>query len=144
MSQRDLCNVIHPVPLITPVAARTDNTPIVSAIIDTKGYNSCTLVLITGANTDANATFAVLVEEGDNLGLSDNTPVADENLVGTEALAGFTFADDNKCRKIGYVGNKRYVRMTVTPSGNDSGNIFLSGVAILGHPRTAPTPNPPQ
>lgn len=144
MSQRDLCNVIHPVPLFTPVAARTDNTPIVSAIIDTKNYNSCTLVIVTGANTDANATFAVLVEDGDNSGLSDNTPVADENLVGTEALAGFTFADDNKCRKIGYIGTKRYVRVTVTPSGNDSGNIFLAGVAILGHPRSAPTPNPPQ
>jgi hypothetical protein len=33
--------------------------------------------------------------------------------------------------------------MTVTPSGNDSGNIFLSALAILGLPNIAPTPNPP-
>ena len=143
MSFRDLHNSIHPVPLIAPVAARTDNTAIVSAIIDTLGYESCELVLVTGTNTDVNATFTVLVEDGDNSALSDNAAVADAELLGTEALAGFTFADDIECRKIGYVGIKRYVRMTVTPSGNDSGNIFLAGVALLGHPSLAPTANPP-
>lgn len=141
---RDLHNNIHPVQLIAPVAARTDNTAIVSSIIDLQGYDSCELILNIGANTDANATFAVLVEDGDDSGLSDNAAVADANLLGTEALAGFTAADDdNSCRKIGYVGGKRYVRLTVTPSGNDSGNIFVSGVAILGHPHQAPTSNPP-
>lgn len=141
---RDLMNNIHPVPLITPIAARTDNTAIVSAIIDRLGYDSLTLVLVTGTNTDTNATFAVLVEDGDDSGLSDNGTVDDSELLGTEALAGFTFADDGECRKIGYIGHKRYVRLTVTPSGNDSGNIFLAGVAILGHPRVVPTANPPQ
>ena len=56
----------------------------------------------------------------------------------------FQFDDDGECRKIGYVGSKRYVRVTVTPSGNDSGNIFLAGVAILGNPEMFPTANPPQ
>lgn len=141
---RDLHNNIHPVQLIAPAAARTDNTAIVSSIIDLQGYDSCELVLNIGANTDTNATFAVLVEDGDDSSLSDNAAVADANLLGTEALAGFTAADDdNSCRKIGYVGGKRYVRVTVTPSGNDSGNIFVSGVAILGHPHNAPTSNPP-
>ncbi|MBP7704193.1 MAG: hypothetical protein KA105_02770 [Caulobacter sp.] len=144
MASRDLHNNVHTVPLITPVAARTDNTAIVSAIIDTAGYESCELVLVTGANTDANATFAVLVEDGDNSALSDNAAVADAQLLGTEALAGFTYSDDGECRKIGYVGPKRYVRVTVTPTGNDSGNIFIAGVALLGHPRNAPTANPPQ
>lgn len=139
MASRDAHNNLHFVPLITPVAARTDNTAIVSAIIDTAGYQSCELVLVTGANTDANATFAVLVEDGDNSGLSDNAAVADTFLLGTEAAAGFTYSDDGECRKIGYVGGKRYVRMTVTPTGNDSGNIFLAGVAVLGNPRHAPT-----
>lgn len=141
---RDMMNQFHPVPLIAPVAARTDNTAIVSAIIDTLGFGSCTLVLMTGTNTDANATFAVLVEDGDDASLTDNAAVDDTYLVGTEALAGFTFADDVECRKIGYTGLKRYVRMTVTPSGNDAGNIFLAGVAIMGHPARQPTANPPQ
>jgi hypothetical protein len=139
MPIREIHNDIHPVPLIAPVAARTDNTAIVSAIIDTLGFQACELVIVTGTNTDANATFAVLVEDGDASNLSDAAAVADDFLVGTEAGAGFTFADDVECRKIAYRGSKRYVRMTVTPSGNDSGNIFLAGVAILGKPASTPT-----
>ena len=139
MASKDIHNNLHFVPLIAPVAARTDNTAIVSAIIDTLGYEAAELVLITGTNTDVNATFAVLVEDGDASNLSDNAAVADTFLIGTEAEAGFIFSDDVECRKIGYVGGKRYLRMTVTPSGNDSGNIFIAGVAVLGHPRHAPT-----
>lgn len=145
MAQFDLHNHIHTVALIPPVAARTDNTAIVSSIIDTLGFGSVELVLVTGTNTDTNATFAVLVEDGNAADLSDNAAVADSELLGTEALAGFTAAsDDNKTRKIGYIGNKRYVRVTVTPTGNDSGNIFLAGVAVLGHAELGPTANPPQ
>ena len=139
MPNREIHNDLHFVPLIVPVAARTDNTAVVSSIIDTAGFNSAEFVIVTGTNTDANATFAVLVEDGDASNLSDAAAVDDAFLVGTEAVAGFTFADDNECRKIGYKGLKRYVRVTVTPSGNDSGNIFLAGVAVLGHAASAPT-----
>lgn len=140
MASKDIHNTLHFVPLIVPVAARTDDTAIVSAIIDTLGYESAEFVIVTGTNTDADATFTVLVEDGDASNLSDNAAVSDAELLGTEANASFTFADDGECRKIGYIGNKRYVRMTVTPSGNGAGNIFLSGVAALGHARDNPTP----
>ena len=141
---RDLMNSIHPVPLIAPVAARTSNTAIVSAIVDTLGYDSATLVLVTGTNTDTDATFAVLLEHSDSDTMGGAEAVADIDLLGTEALAAFAAADDVECRKLGYIGSKRYQRMTVTPSANDSGNIFLSAVAILGHPHSPPTANPPQ
>lgn len=140
---RDLHNNINVRPGIAPIAARTNNAAIVSEIVDTSGYDSVEFVIVTGTNTDADATFAVLFEDGDNASLTDNDAVADADLLGTEALAGFTYADDVECRKIGYIGPKRYCRVTVTPSGNDSGNIFLAGVWILGHPRSAPTANPP-
>lgn len=144
MPNREIHNELHFVPLIAPIAARTDNTAIVSSIIDTLGYNAAEFVIVTGTNTDTNATFAVLVEDDDAAGFGTGVAVDDAFLVGTEALAGFTFADDVECRKIGYKGLKRYVRVTVTPSGNDSGNIFISGVAVLGYPATGPTANPPQ
>ena len=57
-------------------------------------------------------------------------------------LAGFQFDDDNELRKIGYVGIKRYVRATITPSGNDSGNIFVSADWVL-RPLRQPAANPP-
>ena len=33
-----------------------------------------------------------------------------------EAAAGFQFDSDNQVRKLGYVGNKRYTRLTITPA----------------------------
>lgn len=141
---RDQMNQLHFVRGLSPVAAGTDNTAMVSQIIDRKGYESLTFAMLAGANTDADATFAVTMEHGDDSGLSDTAAVAAPDLVGTLALAGFQFDDDNECRKIGYVGAKRYIRLTVTPSGNGAGNIFLAIIAVLGNPFSVPTPNPPQ
>jgi hypothetical protein len=139
---RELLNNIHPVGCIFPAAATTDNTPWISSIIDTLGFESATLVLITGSLADADATFAVSVEHGNQSNLSDTSVPAATDLVGTIALASFDFSCDNKTRKLGYIGGNRYVRFTVTPS-NNSGNAFLAGVVILGNPHILPTINPP-
>lgn len=138
---RDLMNDVTPKVAIAPVVA-TDNTALVSAVIDTLGYNSATFVIATGTLADADATFAVLLEEGDASDLSGGNAVADADLIGTEALAGFTFADDSETRKLGYKGSKRYLRLTVTPSGN-TGNAPIAAIAILGHANARPTANPP-
>jgi hypothetical protein len=129
---------------LSPIVAGTDNTPYVSQIVDRHGYGSCEFVILVGANTDSDATFGVLVEDGDAANLSDHAAVADDFLIGTEAQAGFTAADDdNKVKKVGYCGGKRYVRVTVTPAANNSGNVYIAGVWLLGHPKKAPTSNPP-
>lgn len=143
MAIRDLHNNIAPKRGISPVAAaQTDNTAIVSQIVDARGYESVEFLILTGSLADADATFTVLVEEGDASNLSDAAAVADSDLLGTEALAGFTFADDDKVFKIGYVGSKRYVRVTITPA-NNTGNACVAGVWLLGHPALKPTANPP-
>jgi hypothetical protein len=140
---RDLANNLDFKRGLNPKAAGTDNTAYVSEILDTKGQAGAVFAILIGANTDTNATFAVLFEDGDDSGLSDHAAVDDAYLIGTEAIAGFTAADDdNKVRKIGYIGPKRYVRVTITPSGNDSGNIFLAGVWVT-QPYDRPAANPP-
>ena len=139
---RDLANHIHPVRAISPAAAVANNTPLVSQIIDTAGFSSLVFLLILGALVDADATFAVTVDHGDDAALSDASPVPSDKLTGTLAQASFTFSDDNKTRKIGYVGSKRYVRLTITPS-NNTGDAFISALALLSDARHAPTPNPP-
>lgn len=143
MAMRDLTNNLHVRQAIAPVAARTDNTAIVSSIIDIKDYDSLMFAISIGTNTDADVTFTVLVEEGDVSNLSDAAAVADADLNGTEALAGFQFDDDTEARKIGYRGSKRYVRLTITPANNGAGNIFVAALAILGHSHILPTANPP-
>lgn len=143
MAKFDLHNNINAKRGYSPVAAaQTDNTAMVSEIVDTRGYGSVEYLILTGSLADADATFTVLVEDGDASNLSDAAAVVDAELLGTEALAGFTFADDNKVFKIGYVGNKRYARVTITPA-NNTGNACVAGVWVLGNPVLAPTANPP-
>lgn len=127
---------------LSPVAATTDNTAYVSQILNRLGYESAAFVLLTGSLADVDATFTVLVEHGDVSNLSDAAAVPDDMLNGTELLAAPLFSGDDKVFKIGYVGAKQYVRVTVTPAAN-TGNVFLAGVWVLGHANNMPTPNPP-
>lgn len=138
---KDLMNSVHPLRVISPVSV-ADTTAQVGQIIDRKGYDSLTYVIATGSIADADATFTVLLEEGDAANLSDAAAVADADLIGTEVLAAFQFDDDNETRKLGYKGSKRYTRLTITPVNNASAAV-LSAVAVLGHPQISPTANPP-
>ena len=138
---KDLMNAIHTKRCISPVSV-SDNTAQVGQIIDSKGYDSLTYVIAIGSIADADTTFAVLLEESNDSGMSGATAVADDDLIGTEALAGFQFDDDNETRKLGYKGSKRYTRLTITPANNASAAV-LSAVAVLGHPHAKPTINPP-
>lgn len=138
---KDMLNLVHPVPAIAPVSV-ADNTAQVGIITDRQGFNSLTYLVALGAISDADATFAVKLEHGSQANLSDAVLVDANDLLGTTALAAFTFAEDNKTRKIGYRGNLRYVRLTITPVNNASAAL-LSSIALLGHPAKIPTVNPP-
>lgn len=116
---------------------QTGDTPVVSSIIDRRGYDSVLFGIAYGSLADAGATFTVLLEEGDVSTLSDAAAVADADLLGTEAAASVTQANDDVVRKLGYKGSKRYLRMTITPSGN-AGNAYVSVVALLGNPNNVP------
>jgi len=132
----DLHNDIEVRRAISPLTG-TDDTAFVSQIIDMANRTSLEFVIATGTLADVDATFTALVEHGDNSALSDAAAVPDADLLGTEAGAGFTFGDDNETRKIGYIGDKRYVRLTVTPE-NNTGSAPVSAVAILGGARKQP------
>ena len=135
--RKDLHNNIQVLSMIDPYDHGTGDTAKVSEIIDMQNVESCEIVIQTGSLADADATFTVLVEDGDNSALSDNAAVVDAELLGTEAGASFIFSDDNKIAKIGYVGSKRYIRLTITPA-NNTGACLLSACAILSTLRGAP------
>src|SRR5882672_8911849 len=98
---RDTYHNLKFVTAIAPVTV-SDNAPIVGAIISNAGFQSLTYAIQTGALADTDAFFTVLLEHGDAPNLSDAVPVPDESLLGTEALAGFTFVNDAETRKLGY------------------------------------------
>jgi hypothetical protein len=122
---------------ISPQVAVTDNTAFVSQILDTANYTAHEFVILTGSLADADATFTVLVEESTESDMTGANAVADTDLIGTEALASFTFSADNSVKKIGYIGSKRYVRVTVTPASN-AGDAYVAGVWVQAGARNAP------
>lgn len=137
----DLFNCINLKRAISPYDHATGDTAVTSEIIDMQGNAACVFALATGSLADADATFAVLVEESDDAAMAGKNAVADADLLGTEALAGFIFSDDDKCFKVGYKGIKRYVTLTITPA-NNTGAALLCAVAILC-PQLQPAANPP-
>lgn len=141
---RDIISNLQIKRAISPVSV-SDNTAQVSQIIDTQGYDSLAFLIAIGSVADADVTFTVLVEHGDAANLSDAAAVADADLVrqdptsttAPEAQAGFQFDDDNEVRKIGYIGSKRYVRLTITPANNASAAL-LAAVAVQGNAEHKP------
>jgi hypothetical protein len=126
----------------------SDNTAQIGIILDTEGYEEVTFEILIGTIADADATFTVLLEEGDNVALSDAAAVADVDMVSQtlavapETAASWNFGDDNEVRKLGYIGTKRYLRMTVTPALN-AGAADFSVIAVLGAGPSSPLTQTP-
>lgn len=116
-----------------------DATPVVGAVVDRSGYESVTYVINGGAmSLGTGEDVTPLLEESDEADFSPSNPVADEDLIGTEVAATYFDGDDNTVRTIGYVGNRRYTRLTLTGSDNAITSAPLSAIAILGHAHDRP------
>jgi hypothetical protein len=99
--------------------------------IDTKGFESLTLFVELGARTDG--TFLPLVQDSDDN--STFADVIDQFLIGTEAEASLNTA--NTVKSIGYVGKKRYVKLSIVSSAVTSG-ATVSATGILANASKRP------
>lgn len=132
----DLHNNLKLTRVISPIS-QAGNTAMVGAIIDRQGYGSLEFAITLGTITTAGTTYTALLEEGDAANLAGSNAVADADLLGTEALASFVDSEVNTTKKLGYIGNKRYVRLTMTPAGN-TGASTMTAVAVQGCPAISP------
>lgn len=131
MSSSDLKNNIKIVNALN-IAAITTNTTTVGVEIDTQGYESVTYECMTGARTDG--TVTPLLQESDVSG-SYSGSVADEDLIGLEADAALSTAHSRS--RFGYIGKKRYQRLSFVSTGVTTG-LTAGASVILGHPKSAP------
>lgn len=121
--------------LISPSRQTSSDAAVVSQILDRQGYEAVGIVIQTGNLTDSDATFACLLEESNDSGMSGANTVAAEDCIPAVAPAttlAFRFSDDHIFKSVGYVGAKRYLRLTITPTSNAGGNLDVSAFAILG------------
>jgi len=143
MPKRDQMNSINPVLALAPQSVSTGSS-LLGLSIDTKGYQSATFAMLLGSLADADATWTVTVMDGDTATQSEHAAVADEFLVGTEALAGIDAADDdNATKKIGYIGGKRYISIEIDNVAANTSAALFAALCILGNPHDQPTSNPP-
>ena len=134
MAQSDLHNNVEKAVALNVSAISTDTTT-AGNIIDMQGFDSLEFLILSGTLTDG--TYTPLVEHGEESNLRDAAAVADTFLLGTEAGAAFAAADDNEVHKLGYVGDKRYVRLSIVSASTSSGGT-LGAVAVQGHPSNGP------
>lgn len=127
---KDLHNTLKRTNVISPIS-QAGNAAMVGAIIDRQGYESLEFTITLGTITTAGTAYTALLEESDAANMAGSNAVADADLIGTEALASFVDSEVNTTKGLGYKGNKRYVRLTVTPAGN-TGASTMGAVAIQG------------
>jgi len=122
-------NIVTALPLAPSARAATAN----GTAVDLLGYGSAVVLVSFGNWTDG--THTPKIQESDS-GSSGWTDVAAGDLTG-----GFTAvssgAGGNAVQRVGYIGNKRFVRPVLTVSGATTG--ALSSVqVVLGDPASAP------
>lgn len=125
--RRDLTSNIAAMPAIAPAvqSAAADG-----AAIDTKGFSSLAFVVNTGAIVGS-GDFGVKLQDSDESDSGFTDVAADQ--VDTTAPATLGAASSYK---LGYRGNKRFVRLALAKAGGTS--IALGAIAVLGHPDHAP------
>jgi hypothetical protein len=106
------------------VAANTQTT----ALVDMQGYNALTAIVNTGTITAAGSGITFKLQHSDTTAAVDFTDCAASEVVGS-ATAVTTDGQDNVCLgSIGYVGNKRYVRLAAVGAATSNGVVFAQFV----------------
>lgn len=140
----DLHNSTRAVTAIVPAAIGANGTK-TGLVVDRQGYGGVEWVISYGSVTTTGSVVTVVAFEGDVTGTL--TSIADTALLGTEALAslaaGARVAGTGKevVKRLGYVGNKRYVRLNVVQTGVTSVGV-VGAAAVLHNPSVGPTANP--
>ena len=141
----DLQNNISVKRVIDSVAIGANATK-TGKIIDRQMFGGVEFLISYGAVTTTGSIVTAVVFDGDVTGTM--VSVADANLLGTEALASLPAAtprasDSTKLvkKRIGYRGNKRYVRVDLVGTGVTSVGL-VDVCAVLYAPKVAPIDNP--
>jgi len=140
--QRDLHSNILDKPALAPQAVTGTVT---GAWIDTTvagGFEGLLFILNWGAVTTLNSTNFLtpkLQEANDPVAQADAADVAAADYLNTVAPPAAVNSDvHGTTSRLGYRGYKRFVRLVLTATLSPS--VFASAVAVLSHPKYAPTP----
>ena len=148
---KDLHSNISIVKGLTPQTVTSGGGAVNTGNVDLQGFNSAEIEFSIGANLGdtLNVTnkFTVALTHADDNGAGspgDYANVEAKDVLGVTPATGVVFTiddatEDELVYRCGYVGGKRFIKVTVTPNGTlTSGNPIAVNI-VKGHPSDAPT-----
>ena len=138
MASKDSYNNIKVVRAISPGTYKNGEGPTGQAI-DTKGYESVTLVFAAGTITDAQTlTVKHSLDDSSYTDIAAADVIADPDNTAAEILAAMkaTGTADHVIKCLGYKGSGRYLKVDSGGSGTTGADYGV--IAILGNPKYKP------
>ena len=133
-ARRDLANHL----LILAAVAGVTKADVNGAGADLDKYQSGTALIHIGAgNFSAANKIEMKLEHSDNNADWDEVPAADT--IGTQSAITANIAAGGANYRLGYKGDKRYLRARLDLSGNHANNINYAVIIVGGHPLAMPT-----
>lgn len=120
---RDLTSCIDAAESLRPAVYTADAD---GQTVDLLGADSAAIVVTVGAITGTADDAEIILEESDAAG-SGFAAVADVDILGAEPTA----LEPTTAYQFGYIGNKRYIRVTFALGGET--NVAASGMVLRGH-----------
>lgn len=148
---RSIHNEIKPVQSLQPQTVTSGGGAVNTSDIDLQGFDAAEIIVNVGANggDTLNGTnkFTLKLEHADDdgTGAADSyAAVGDTDIVGATQSSGVfatidDAAEDSMLYRLGYIGGKRFIKVTITPAGTLSNGNPFSVTIIKGHPYIAPT-----
>ncbi|MEW5921573.1 MAG: hypothetical protein AB1796_11640 [Bacillota bacterium] len=125
MANRELVGRVKVMQTLTP-AARTASAN--GTGVDLQGFEAVAVAITPGTITDG--THTPVVQESD-----DN--VTFTNVAAGSLQGSLSNIASNAVQEIGYIGNKRYIRVAVTVAGATTGGVYGAAV-VCGRSRSMP------
>lgn len=133
---KDLYNHIEFVQAIKPVLVLNNTVP-AAATVDLAGFNSAVIELSVGLKSTDEGTITLKAEHSDT---SNFANVAAADIQGVTPAEGVIYtidadSDDSTSRivKFGYVGGKRYLKLTIEEVGANANGVILGVTVVKGH-----------
>ena len=142
MATVDSYHNINPVMAMPPGIRANQAEAFTGYIIDTSQYESVSFLLSTGNAMNPGSDILILIYESDVANFAVNNLVAADDLLGTFPVIDGTdaFYQDGVW-KVGYIGRKRYLQLSLTVANvGVTDGLPVGVVTVEGAPRSAPTP----
>lgn len=133
---KDLYSHVEFVQAIKPVLVLDATVPD-AAIVDLAGFNSAVIELSIGSKSADAGTITLKAEHSDT---DQFAGVAAADIQGATPADGVIYTIDcdnddytSKIVKFGYIGGKRYLKLTVAEVGANANGVILGIAVIKGH-----------